>query len=175
AVHGVGDAATAARGGAVQIEGGGNAIQRVNTPEGLGPVELIGVLAAAVILYIAFGSLLAMLLPLITAILVLLAGQGIISLLSHPMPIAEFAPCLASLMVLGVGIDYARFIVPRHRRNLRAGMPLAESIEVAVNTSGRAVLFAGLTVVTALLGLIVLRVRFLDGVAIATALCVALT
>src|SRR5262249_57808354 len=54
-------------------------------------------------------------------------------------------------------------------------MPLAESIEVAVNTSGRAVLFAGLTVVTALLGLIVLRVRFLDGVAIATALCVALT
>src|SRR5262249_7419201 len=87
----------------------------------------------------------------------------------------SFTPYLASLMVLGVGIDYALFIVTRHRRNLRAGMPLAESIEVAVNTSGRAVLFAGLTVVTALLGLIVLGVKVLDGVAIATALCVALT
>ncbi len=175
AVQRVWDAATAARGDAVQIEGGGIAFQRVTTREGAGVSELIGVLAAAVILYVAFGSLLAMLLPLITALLALLAGQGIISLLSHPVPIAEFAPYLASLMVLGVGIDYALFIVTRHRRNLRGGMPRVESIEVTGNTSGRAVLFAGLTVVIALLGLIVLGVKFLVGVAIATALCVALT
>ena len=174
-VQRVWDLATAARTDRIQIEGGGVAFQRVTTNEGAGASELIGILAAAVILYIAFGSLLAMLLPLITAVLSLLSGQGIIGLLSHPVAIADFAPYLASLMVLGVGIDYALFIVTRHRRNLRAGMPVAESIEVAVNTSGRAVLFAGLTVVIALLGLIVLGVKFLVGVAIAAALCVALT
>jgi RND superfamily putative drug exporter len=174
-VQRVWDLATAARTDTVHIEGGGAAFQRVTTSEGAGASELIGILAAAVILYVAFGSLPAMLLPLITAVLALLSGQGIISLLSHPVAIADFAPYLASLMVLGVGIDYALFIVTRHRRNLRAGMPVAESIEVAVNTSGRAVLFAGLTVVIALLGLIVLGVSFLVGVAIAAALCVALT
>src|SRR5205823_268792 len=103
------------------------------------------------------------------------SGLGLIALLSHAMNVATFAPQLAQLMVIGVGVDYALFIVTRHRRNLQGGMAVPESIALALNTSGRAVLFAGATVCVAVLGLLALGVNFLYGVAIGTAITVALT
>ena len=91
------------------------------------------------------------------------------------MSVADFATQLATLMILGCGIDYALFIVTRHRKNLLNGMTVEDSIAVALNTSGRAVMFAGITVCIAILGLCALRVSFLYGVAIGTAIGVALT
>ena len=98
-----------------------------------------------------------------------------IYILSHVINVSNITPYLAELMVIGVGVDYALFIVTRHRRNLRRGMPLPDSIVLAINTSGRAVLFAGTTVCIAILGLIALGVSFFNGMAVATALAVGLT
>ncbi len=137
--------------------------------------ELIGIVAAAIILFLAFGSVLAVTLPLITAIVALGVGSSLIIVLSHVMSIAEFAPILSTLIGLGVGIDYALFIVNRHRVGLLAGKTPEEAAITAVNTSGRAVMFAGVTVCIALLGMFALGVSFLYGVAIAAALAVAMT
>ncbi|THJ75867.1 MMPL family transporter [Candidatus Frankia alpina] len=137
--------------------------------------ELIGIVAAAIILFLAFGSLLAVTLPLITAIVALGVGSLLIILLSHVLTIAEFSPVLATLIGLGVGIDYALFIVNRHRIGLRAGKSPEQAAITAVNTSGRAVLFAGITVCIALLGMFALGVSFLYGVAISAAVAVAMT
>ena len=96
-------------------------------------------------------------------------------LLTHTFGIASLAPTLAALIGLGVGIDYALFIVTRHRRGLLRGLEPMEAAAVALSTSGRAVLFAGGTVCIALLGMLVLGVTFLNGVAIAAALTVLFT
>ncbi len=168
------DTARAADAGPLQVELSGNAISVAE--QNLGNTsELVGIAAAAVILFIAFGSLLAMTLPLITAIVALGVGLSAIGLLSHAMNIAEFGPTLATLIGLGVGIDYALFIVNRYRTALRAGRSPQEAAVTAVNTSGRAVVFAGITVCIALLGMYALRVSFLYGVAVSSALVVALT
>ena len=137
--------------------------------------EAIGILGAAIVLFIAFGSLLAMTLPLITAIVALGAGISAIGLLSHVLSIATFGPTLAALIGLGVGLDYALFIVTRHRSNLRQGMEIEESVVNAVDTAGRAVLFAGTIVCISLLGMFALGVSFLYGVAVSAALVVAFT
>ena len=91
------------------------------------------------------------------------------------MTVADFAPMLGMLIGLGVGIDYALFIVTRHRRGLKRGLPVAEAAANAVATTGRAVVFAGATVCIALLGMLILRLGFLNGVAIAASLTVVLT
>ncbi len=140
-----------------------------NTP------QLVGFLAAAIILFFVFRTFGATVLPLISAVAALTSGGGLIAILTHGMSVASFAPYLADLMVIGVGVDYALFIVTRHRRNLTSGMGVQESIVNAINTSGRAVLFAGTTVCIALLGLCALGVSFLYGVAIGVAIAVALT
>ncbi len=168
------DTARAADAGSLQVELSGNAISVAEQELGSSS-ELVGIAAAAVILFIAFGSLLAMTLPLITAIVALGVGLSGIGLLSHAMNIAEFGPTLATLIGLGVGIDYALFIVNRYRTALRAGRSPQEATVTAVNTSGRAVVFAGITVCIALLGMYALRVSFLYGVAVSSALVVALT
>lgn len=157
---------------ALQAEAGGQVFSEI--PE-TGASEGIGVLGAAVVLFIAFGSLLAMSLPLITAIIALGAGISAIGLLTHVLSIATFGPTLAALIGLGVGVDYALFIVTRHRSNLRQGMPIEESVVNAVDTAGRAVLFAGTIVCIALLGMFALQVSFLYGVAVSAALVVAFT
>jgi RND superfamily putative drug exporter len=166
--------ATAARSDNLEVELGGNAIQQLNQTA-TSSSELVGIVAAAVVLLIAFGSLLAMLLPLATAIVSLVAATMSIGLLSHAISIFSLAPTIAALVGLGVGIDYALFIVTRHRDGLKAGMPVQESVVRALNTSGRAVLFAGSTVCVALLGLLVLRVSFLSGVGISAAIMVVVT
>ena len=135
----------------------------------------IGLLAAVVVLALVFSSLFATLLPLVTAIPSVGTAVGIVGLLSHVMSVPQFSVQLMTLIGLGVGIDYALFIVSRHRQGLRAGADVDSSIVTAVDTSGRAVLFAGIIVCIAVLGMFALGVAFLYGVALATAIGVALT
>jgi RND superfamily putative drug exporter len=135
----------------------------------------IGVLAAGIVLLLVFGSLLAMALPLISALASLGIAIGLIELLSHVMKMPQFASELTVLIGLGVGVDYALFIVTRHRQGLIAGHDNEESIVNAVNTSGRAVLFAGIIVCIALLGMFALGVSFLYGLAVSASLGVLLT
>src|SRR3954463_16256992 len=167
--------AEAGRGDGLRVELGGSGIQQANQQPGGGPSEFIGFVAAAVVLAIAFGSLWATLLPLFTAVLALGCGLSLTGLLAHVIDIATFSPTLATLIGLGVGIDYSLFVVPRHRNAIKAGREPEAACARALNTSGRAVLFAGGTVIVALLGLLVLGVSFLNGVAVASALVVLVT
>src|SRR6266581_8603363 len=168
------DTAEAARAPGLDVQLGGQAIESAQQIP-LGVISAAGVLAAAVVLFIAFGSLLAMLLPIVTAI----AGVGgslmAITLLTHAMNVTSLAPILGALIGLGVGIDYALFIVTRHRRGLQSGLTPEEAAVAAIDTSGRAVLFAGGTVCIALLGIFVLGMTFLNGLAVACALTVVFT
>jgi len=161
--------------GGLQAEFTGNAFQVLAQESGGIPPEVLGMIAALIILALVFRTLGATVLPLVSAIAAMGSGLALIGLLSHLMSVASFANQLALLMILGVGVDYALFIVTRHRRNLMRGMSVEDSIVVAVNTSGRAVLFAGTTVCIALLGLWALGVSFLYGVSLGTAIGVGLT
>ncbi|HEV2634641.1 MAG TPA: MMPL family transporter [Actinocrinis sp.] len=158
----------------LEVELTGNAIDQVAQAKPSAS-EGLGILAAGVVLFIAFGALFAMLLPILTAVFGLGAGILAVDLLTHTFSIAQLAPTLSALIGLGVGIDYALFIVTRYRRGLQRGLEPIDSVAVALNTSGRAVLFAGGTVCIALLGMLVLGVSFLNGVAIAAALTVLFT
>src|SRR3954468_8733262 len=164
-----------ARGDGLKVELGGSGIQQATQQPGGGPSEFIGFLAAAVVLALAFGSLWATLLPLFTAVLALGCGLSITGLLAHVINIATFSPTLATLIGLGVGIDYSLFVVTRHRNAIKAGRDPEAACVRSLNTSGRAVLFAGATVIVALLGLLVLGVSFLNGVAVASAVVVLVT
>src|SRR3954464_3566691 len=164
-----------ARGDGLRVELGGSGIQQASQQPGGGPSEFIGFIAAAVVLAIAFGSLWATLLPLFTAVLALGCGLSITGLLAHVINIATFSPTLATLIRPRVGIDYSLFVVPRHRNAIKAGREPEAACVRALNTSGRAVLFAGATVIVALLGLLVLGVSFLNGVAFAAAIVVLTT
>ena len=167
-------AARAARAPGLNVQIGGQAIEQTEQAS-LGVSSTVGVLAAAVVLFIAFGSLLAMLLPILTAIAGVSGGLLAIAPLTHAMNVVDFAPILGALIGLGVGIDYALFIVTRHRRGLQSGLTPEEAAVKAIDTSGRAVLFAGSTVCIALLGILVLGVSFLNGLAVASALTVVFT
>ncbi|MFF8875373.1 MMPL family transporter [Streptomyces massasporeus] len=114
-------------------------------------------------------------LPIITAIAGVGTSAVAVMLLSHAVTLSDTTLTLGSLIGLGVGIDYALFIVNRHRTNLLAGMGVAESVAKSLNTSGRAVVFAGLTVVVALLGMLTLNVGIINGMAIGAAITVVLT
>jgi putative drug exporter of the RND superfamily len=141
-----------------------------------GPSVAVGVLAALVILLIVFGgAILAALTPLAGAALALVIGSSSITLLSHGLTVASASTDLAVLIGLGVGVDYGLFILSRHRAAVRAGRSYEDAAAEAVNTSGRTVLFAGLTVCLALLGQFALGVGFLDGLSVAAAVTVALT
>jgi len=168
------DTAQAARGDGLQVELGGQAIDQA-TQAPPGDSELIGVAAAAVVLFLAFGSLLGMVLPLVVAVAGVGSGLLAVGLLSHLIDLSSIAPTLAALIGLGVGIDYALFIVTRHRSGLLSGLTSQEAAVRAVDTSGRAVLFAGGTVVIALLGMLVLRLDFLNGLGIGSAVAVGFT
>ncbi|WP_374775948.1 MMPL family transporter [Streptomyces sp. NBC_01310] len=160
--------------GGLQVELGGRAVQLTEAPTAH-LAEVIGVVVAALVLFLAFGSLAASLLPIATALVSVGTAYFGITLLGHVMPVADFAPLLGTLVGLGVGIDYALFIVTRHRKGLARGLAVEEAAESAVATTGRAVVFAGATVCIALLGMLVLRLDFLNGVAIAASVTVVLT
>jgi uncharacterized membrane protein YdfJ with MMPL/SSD domain len=154
---------------------GGSAVMIAETPGG-GPTEGIGLLAAVIVLLIAFGSVLAMGLPIVTAIFGIGTGLAGISLLGHVLPAPGFTPIVAGLIGLGVGVDYALFIVTRYREALSEdGADPEQATVVAIATAGRSVLFAGTTVVVALMGLFVMGQRLLNAVAVAASLTVLMT
>jgi RND superfamily putative drug exporter len=166
--------AEAVRSPALQVELGGQAIKQAQQTS-LGFATGVGLIAAVVVLLLSFGSLLAMGLPIVTALFGLGAGLGVIGLGSHLVDMVDFSSELALMIGLGVGIDYALFIVTRFRDAYREnGGNVHAALELAMNTAGRAILFAGTTVVIALLGMFALGVSFLYGVAIAASLGVLL-
>ncbi|TGB03262.1 MMPL family transporter [Streptomyces sp. MZ04] len=168
------DTAKASEADGLQVELGGTAVGLTES-KGAQTAEIVGVAVAAVVLFLAFGSLAASILPIATALVSVGTAYAGIVLLGHFMTVADFAPMLGTLIGLGVGIDYALFIVTRHRKGLKQGLPVAVAAERAVATTGRAVVFAGATVCIALLGMLILRLSFLNGVAIAASLTVLLT
>jgi RND superfamily putative drug exporter len=163
--------AHAANGDGLRVDLGGRMFQEQG---GLGPAELIGILAAIVILLVAFGSLLAMGLPILVALFGIGIGLGFVELLSHVIATPDFATQLASMIGIGVGIDYALFIVTRYRQGLGEGFAPEHAVVRAIDTAGRAVLFAGCTVVISLLGLFLMGVDFVNGMAVGTSVTVGI-
>jgi RND superfamily putative drug exporter len=168
-------AAEGARTEQLQVELGGQAIQQAQE-QSLGAATAVGLVAAIIVLLITFGSALAMGLPIVTALLGLGTGIALTGLASHLIDMPDVSTELATMIGLGVGIDYALFIVTRFREDYRAGGLDARSATVAaMDTTGRAVLFAGTTVIIALMGMFVLGVGFLYGLALGSALAVLMT
>src|SRR5690348_9368266 len=155
----------------IQVQTGGQLGQKVSTPS-TETSELIGIIAAMVILTLTFGTVVAMLLPILTAILALASTLSIITILGHAITVSTVAPTLATMIGLGVGIDYALFIVTRHFRGLGDGLDLRESIARAVATSGGAVAFAGGTVTIALVSLAVAGIPLVTGMGLMAAIAV---
>jgi RND superfamily putative drug exporter len=150
-----------------EVSVGGNPISAAvsATP---GSSEAIGILAAIIIMLIAFGSVVAMGLPILIALVGVGIGYGLVNFASHGFTVPTFGPQLMALIGLGVGIDYALFIVTRYRQGLHEGRDPREATIVALTTSGRAVLFAGSTVIISLLGLFVVGLAFMNGLAVGT-------
>jgi RND superfamily putative drug exporter len=164
--------ARAARSPTLQVELGGPAIENAQRPA-IGSSMFIGLAAAIVVLLLSFGSVLAMGLPILTALAGLGTGLGLVALASRAIAMPDFSGELALMIGLGVGVDYALLIVTRYREAFRAnGGEVAGAVEVALNAAGRAVVFAGVTVVISLLGMMVLGISFLNGPAIASSLVV---
>ena len=136
--------------------------------------EGIGLAAAVVILLIAFGSVVAMGLPIVSALIGIGLSLSAIPVVSALLPTADFTSTVAAMIGLGVGIDYALFMVTRYRAELAAGRDVNSAIATAVRTSGRAIVFAGGTVVVSLLGLLLIGMDFLKGFAVASSLTVAI-
>ena len=148
----------------VQVEYGGDLFGEFELPES----EVLGIIAAVIILILAFGSVLAMGLPIGIALFGLGIASALVSLASHVISMPDFTTAMVAMIGLGVGIDYALFIVTRFREGLKLDLSVEESIVEAVDTSGRAVLFAGITVIISLLGLSLIGLSFVTGVAIAS-------
>ncbi len=161
----------------LEVELGGQAIEATRKP-GFGVSTAVGLLAAIVVLLLTFGSMIAMGLPIVTALAGLGTGLGAIALFTHVVDTPNFSSELAAMIGLGVGIDYALFILTRFREAYASPGPSfqdsRESVVQAIDTAGRAVLFAGSTVVIALLGMMLLGVEFLYGVAISASIGVLL-
>ncbi|RKS73101.1 RND superfamily putative drug exporter [Actinomadura pelletieri DSM 43383] len=163
-----------ASGGGLTLGLGGDKAEKAETPP-QGPAESVGVVAAAVILFIAFGSLVAMGLPIVTALMAILGGIALIKLVGHVFPAPDFTVLVAALIGLGVGIDYALFIVTRFKECLQDGDEPEAATVKSIATAGHAVLFAGTTVVIALLGLVFMGQRLMTGVAIGASVTVLVT
>ncbi|MDP1818691.1 MAG: MMPL family transporter [Acidimicrobiales bacterium] len=155
----------------LRVEVGGAAFGGFEEPSS----ETLGLAFAVVILVAAFGSVIAMGLPIGVAIAGIAAGSVIVTILSNLLTMPDFAPVLGIMIGLGVGIDYALFIVTRYRENLHHGHTPEEAASIAIDTAGRAVAFAGVTVVVSFLGMMVMGVSFIQGLAISSAVVVAMT
>jgi RND superfamily putative drug exporter len=158
----------------LKVAAGGQVIEQA---EGfsIGPATAVGAVAALVILLITFGSLIAAGLPLLTAGLGLITGTALIGLATHITSMSNVAPELALMIGLGVGVDYALFIVTRFRESYERTQDTGAAVLEAMDTSGRAILLAGTTVVIALLGMFATGVSFLYGLAIASVFTVLMT
>ena len=155
----------------LRVEYGGAIFAEFKEPSS----EILGVAFAVVILIVAFGSVLAMGLPIGVALFGIGIGTAIIALLSNVLAIPDFTTFLGIMIGLGVGIDYALLIATRYREQLRAGHTVRESVTIAIDTAGRSVLFAGVTVVISLLGMLLMGVGFIDGLAVGAAAVVTVT
>jgi RND superfamily putative drug exporter len=173
-------AANPAKAAGLEIQTGGQLGQKVSKPS-TESSELVGIIAAMFILTLTFGTVTAMLLPILTAIFALLSTLAIVRMLGHVATVPTVAPTLATMIGLGVGIDYALFIVTRHFRGLRDGLRMEESIARAAATSGGAVFFAGGTVTIALVSLavagipLVTTMGLMAAIAVVVAVLAALT
>jgi RND superfamily putative drug exporter len=167
------DTAQAAAAPGFNVQLGGSPIDKAvqATP---GASESVGILAAIVIMLIAFGSVIAMGLPILIALFGIGAGVAIIDVISHAVTVPSFGIELAFMIGLGVGIDYALLVVTRHRRALAEGTAPRDAVALSLATSGRAVLFAGSTVVISLLGLLVMNLPFMYGLSFGAIAAVAL-
>jgi RND superfamily putative drug exporter len=139
-----------------------------------GPSEGIGILAAVIIMLLAFGSVVAMGLPIVTALFGIAVAFAVLDLLTHVVTTPVFAPEIMAMIGLGVGIDYALFVVTRFRQGLAEGRDPRGAVAVSLATSGRAVVFAGTTVILSLLGLFLLQLPFMRGLAIGAIAAVVL-
>ena len=137
--------------------------------------ELFGLAFAVIILIIAFGSVLAMGLPVAVALFGIGLGGALVILASNLIEVPDFAPFIGLMIGLGVGIDYALLIVTRYREQLHAGHSVRESISIAMDTAGRSVVFAGATVVISLLGMLLMGIGFIGGLGVTASLTVAVT
>ncbi len=155
----------------LQVELGGQVFADFQPPSS----ELLGVAFAIVILLVAFGSVLAVGLPIGDALAGIFVGIGIVTALSHIIKMPDFTTLLAGMIGLGVGIDYALFIVTRYREGLHKGHSPEDATAIALGTAGRAVVFAGVTVVISLLGMFLMGLQFVRGLAIGASITVAAT
>jgi putative drug exporter of the RND superfamily len=137
-----------------------------------GSSEAIGLFAAVIVLLIAFGSVLAMGLPISTALFGILCSIGFVKLLSHVVQMPFFTTQLSAMIGIGVGIDYALFIVTRYRQGLHDGLDPERATVLALDTAGRAVLFAGATVVASLAGFLFIGLDFVQGAGLGMAVTV---
>ena len=151
--------AVAARGNGLKVELGG---QMFESKPALGATELIGIIAAIIILLVVFGSVLAMGLPIMTALFGIGIGLAFVEMISRVLSTPNFAAELASMIGIGVGIDYALFIVTRYRQGLQEGLAPELAVVRAIDTAGRAVVFAGTTVMISVLGLYLMGVAFVQ-------------
>ncbi|MFD7406747.1 MMPL family transporter [Streptomyces sp. NPDC059866] len=164
------DAVDESRTSGLTVETGGSAVQA----ESESGTEVLGIVIAAIVLLVTFGSLVAAGLPLITALLGVVIGVSAIGALAHTLDLGDTTSQLAMMLGLAVGIDYALFIVVRYRAELAEGLEREEAAGRAVGTAGSAVVFAGLTVVIALAGLSVVGIPMLTKMGLAAAVTVAL-
>ena len=164
------DAAEAADGDGFTIDLAGNPVQTAEQGE-VGS-EGIGLLVAAVILLVSFGSLLAMGLPILSAVLGVGVASGLIALLANVVDVPDWATSVATMIAIGVGIDYSLLIVTRYRSALSHGSAPEAAVVEAISTAGRSVVFAGATVMVSLLGMIVMRLPYLHGVAFGSSIAV---
>ncbi len=171
-VDAVQEAAAPIRDSGAQVEFGGAPMETQTGPSGS---EVIGLAAAMIVLLLAFGSLLAMAVPLVVALFALGLGLSLVGLLAAVTSIGTVGPVVAAMIGLGVGIDYALLIVTRHREGLASGLDPEDSIAVAMSTAGRSVLVAGSTVIVAILSLYLIGIRFVASIGLAATITVATT
>jgi RND superfamily putative drug exporter len=155
----------------LRVELGGYIFAAFESPSS----EALGIAFAIVILIIAFGSVLAMGLPVGVALFGIGIGTTLVTFISHLMSVPDFATFIGVMIGLGVGIDYALLIITRYREQLHAGHDVRESIGIAMDTAGRSVFFAGITVVISLLGMLLMGVAFIQGLGVGAAAVVAVT
>jgi RND superfamily putative drug exporter len=165
--------ATGGSGGNLTVAVGGQVAQSA-TPPSAGGV-LFGIIAAFIVMILVFGAFFAALMPIASALVALGTAIGVIGLVSNTLSMPSFSLELVGLIGLGVGVDYALFIISRHRQGLIRGEDIEASVVKAVDTSGRAVLFAGIVVCIALLGMFFLRVSFFYGLGVAASIGVLFT
>jgi RND superfamily putative drug exporter len=166
------DTAAPARAAGIEVGYGGQVVERTD-PEQARTSEIIGLAVAVIVLLVAFGSVIAMLAPLFGAILGVGVGVLLIRLLASGMDVISVAPAMASMIGIAVGIDYALFVVTRHRQHLAHGHDPADSIGMAIHSAGRSVIFAGVTVMISMLGLTLVGIPLITSMGVSVAITVA--